>query len=88
MRVPSCRPASGRLALARLDRHHDPRWLDERLVGQANDIRPFSEEFDRHDRRVGRYPQPLAHVSLINTASHLTITQQRRHGAVDKRREE
>jgi hypothetical protein len=62
-------------------------WLADclALLGLANDVSLFSEEFDRYGRQDGNLPQAVTHVALINTARNLTETKNERHGIIDKR---
>jgi GH15 family glucan-1,4-alpha-glucosidase len=46
--------------------------LLERLLGLANDVGLFSEEYDPETgRQVGNFPQAFTHVGLVNAALHL-----------------
>jgi GH15 family glucan-1,4-alpha-glucosidase len=48
------------------------RDLFERLLGYANDVGLYAEEFDPHEKRhLGNFPQAFTHVALINAASAL-----------------
>ncbi|MDP9036240.1 MAG: glycoside hydrolase family 15 protein [Myxococcota bacterium] len=49
--------------------------LFERLVGLANDVGLLAEEYDgASGRLVGNFPQAFSHVSLVNTAHNLGVT--------------
>jgi GH15 family glucan-1,4-alpha-glucosidase len=49
------------------------RVLFERVVGVANDLGLFAEEFDSGlGRQTGNFPQALTHIALINTAHNLS----------------
>jgi GH15 family glucan-1,4-alpha-glucosidase len=51
----------------------DARALFERLLGLANDLGLLSEEYDpRAGRQLGNFPQAFSHISIINTAAHLS----------------
>jgi GH15 family glucan-1,4-alpha-glucosidase len=46
--------------------------LFDRVVGIANDLGLFAEEYDSDARRqTGNFPQALTHIALINTADNL-----------------
>lgn len=48
------------------------RALFERLLGYANDVGLYAEEFDPHEKRhLGNFPQAFTHVALINAAAAL-----------------
>ncbi|MGO3931166.1 glycoside hydrolase family 15 protein [Rhodopseudomonas pseudopalustris] len=50
--------------------------LFDRVVGVANDLGLFAEEYDPDARRqTGNFPQALTHIALINTAQNLTAVQ-------------
>lgn len=50
------------------------RKMFERLLGCANDLGLYSEEFDGKKRRMlGNFPQAFTHVALINSAVQLAI---------------
>jgi GH15 family glucan-1,4-alpha-glucosidase len=54
----------------------DATALFERLLGLANDVGLFSEEFDpTTGRMLGNFPQAFTHLSLINTARSLADEQ-------------
>ena len=58
---------------ALLGRAEEARQTFERVAALANDLGLFSEEYDPHQRRlVGNFPQAFTHVSLVNTARHLS----------------
>jgi GH15 family glucan-1,4-alpha-glucosidase len=47
--------------------------LFDRVVGIANDLGLFAEEFDSGaGRQTGNFPQALTHIALINTAHNLS----------------
>ena len=49
--------------------------LFNRVVGVANDLGLFAEEFDTAaGRQTGNFPQALTHIALINTAHNLSAT--------------
>ncbi len=59
--------------LAMIGRTDDARALFERLLGLRNDLGLLSEEYDSvAKRQVGNFPQAFSHVSLVNTACHLS----------------
>ena len=48
------------------------RQLFERLLGYANDVGLYAEEFDPFEKRhLGNFPQAFTHVALINAAASL-----------------
>jgi GH15 family glucan-1,4-alpha-glucosidase len=54
-------------------RHDEAKAIFERVASLANDVGLLSEEYDHERRRlVGNFPQAFTHVSLINTARHLS----------------
>jgi GH15 family glucan-1,4-alpha-glucosidase len=56
-------------AYAVAGRHEDARDLFERLIGLANDVGLYSEEYDPgQDRMVGNFPQAFSHLALIQAA--------------------
>jgi GH15 family glucan-1,4-alpha-glucosidase len=58
--------------LALMGRVDEARELMERVVGVANDLGLFAEEYDtRRGRLVGNFPQAFTHVAFINAARHL-----------------
>ena len=62
--------------LTLMGRVDDARRLFERLLGLANDVGLFSEEYDpRYERLVGNFPQAFTHVGVINTARNLARAQ-------------
>jgi GH15 family glucan-1,4-alpha-glucosidase len=57
-------------ALARIGRTAEARELYDRLVGLANDVGLFAEEYDpKLERLVGNFPQAFTHVALVNSAA-------------------
>jgi GH15 family glucan-1,4-alpha-glucosidase len=59
--------------LCMLGRRQEARALFERLVGLANDVGLFAEEYDPAARRfLGNFPQAFSHVALVSTAMNLT----------------
>lgn len=57
---------------AEMGRVDEARSLFERLLGYANDVGLYAEEFDPHDQRhLGNFPQAFTHVALINAAAAL-----------------
>jgi GH15 family glucan-1,4-alpha-glucosidase len=59
--------------LAIIGRVDDAVALFERLIGLANDVGLLSEEYDGGARRqLGNFPQAFTHVSMVNTADHLS----------------
>ena len=56
-----------------IGRHDDAVALFERLLGLANDVGLLAEEYGGAGRRqLGNFPQAFTHVSLVNTAAHLS----------------
>ncbi len=59
--------------LAMIGRVDDALALFERLMDLANDVGLLSEEYDGGaQRQLGNFPQAFTHVSLVNTAAHLS----------------
>jgi GH15 family glucan-1,4-alpha-glucosidase len=59
-------------AYARMGRTDAARRLFERLLGLANDLGLFAEEYDPVARRLcGNFPQGFTHVAVISAATHL-----------------
>ena len=59
--------------LAMIGRVDDAHALFERLLGLANDVGLFSEEYDGGaSRQLGNFPQAFTHVSMVNAAAHLS----------------
>jgi GH15 family glucan-1,4-alpha-glucosidase len=60
--------------LAFVGRQDDAVALFERLLGLANDVGLFAEEYDGSGggRQLGNFPQAFTHVCLVNTAAHLS----------------
>jgi GH15 family glucan-1,4-alpha-glucosidase len=55
--------------LARAGRREEARELFERLLGCANDVGIYSEEFDpENDASTGNTPQAFTHVSMVSAA--------------------
>ncbi|WP_454644067.1 glycoside hydrolase family 15 protein [Bradyrhizobium liaoningense] len=51
--------------------------LFDRVVGVANDVGLFAEEYDSvASRQSGNFPQALTHIALINTAHNLSAARQ------------
>jgi GH15 family glucan-1,4-alpha-glucosidase len=60
--------------LALIGRVDDAHALFERLLGLANDVGLFAEEYDGGaERQLGNFPQAFTHVSLVNAAAHLSF---------------
>jgi GH15 family glucan-1,4-alpha-glucosidase len=56
----------------RYDEAHD---LFERLLALRNDVGLLAEEYDPIDKRqLGNFPQAFSHLSLINSARNLMMT--------------
>ncbi len=69
-----------------LGRHDDAHELFRRLIGLANDVGLFSEEYDPKAKRLlGNFPQAFTHLAIVNTAfnvaPHLPSPMHRRHAA-------
>jgi GH15 family glucan-1,4-alpha-glucosidase len=64
--------------LALVGREDDAVALFERLIGLANDVGLLAEEYDGSGdgRQLGNFPQAFTHVSLVNTAAHLSHSTQ------------
>jgi GH15 family glucan-1,4-alpha-glucosidase len=59
--------------LALIGRVDDAHAFFERLLGLANDVGLFAEEYDGGAaRQLGNFPQAFTHVSLVNAAAHLS----------------
>lgn len=57
---------------AEMGRQDEARALFERLLGYANDVGLYAEEFDPYEQRhLGNFPQAFTHVALINAAAGL-----------------
>jgi GH15 family glucan-1,4-alpha-glucosidase len=71
--------------LALIGRHDDAVALFERLLGLANDVGLLAEEYDGAGagRQLGNFPQAFTHVSLVNTAAHLSQAMPPAPGASD-----
>lgn len=58
---------------ALMGRTKDAEALFEKLVGLANDVGLFAEEYDvKRKRQVGNFPQAFTHVALVNAALRLS----------------
>jgi GH15 family glucan-1,4-alpha-glucosidase len=63
-------------ALARNGRAAEARTLFERLLGLANDLGLFAEEYDVGRRRqVGNFPQAFSHLTLITAAREIAAAE-------------
>jgi GH15 family glucan-1,4-alpha-glucosidase len=59
-------------------RVREARELFRRLIGVANDVGLFSEEYDVSRRRlVGNFPQAFSHVAFVNSARNLSSSGKR-----------
>jgi GH15 family glucan-1,4-alpha-glucosidase len=59
--------------LALCGREQESRALFERLLGLANDLGLFAEEYDtKAGRQVGNFPQAFTHMSLVSAAQGLS----------------
>jgi GH15 family glucan-1,4-alpha-glucosidase len=57
---------------AELGRLEEARALFDRLIGYANDVGLYAEEYDlAGDHHLGNFPQAFTHVALINAAATL-----------------
>ena len=57
-------------------RHAEARELFEQLIALCNDVGLISEEYDPVSRRMlGNFPQAFTHVSLVNSAHNLALTE-------------
>jgi GH15 family glucan-1,4-alpha-glucosidase len=67
--------------LCMIGREEHGRKLFERLLGLANDVGLFAEEYDPATQRMlGNFPQAFTHVSLVNTACNVAqVTSPARH---------
>jgi GH15 family glucan-1,4-alpha-glucosidase len=55
-----------------LGRHEDAHALFARLVGLANDLGLYAEEYDPEAKRfLGNFPQAFTHLALVNSAFNL-----------------
>jgi GH15 family glucan-1,4-alpha-glucosidase len=62
--------------LCMLGRLDEARALFGRLLGLANDVGLLAEEYDPAAKRMlGNFPQAFTHVSLVNTACNLAMTE-------------
>jgi GH15 family glucan-1,4-alpha-glucosidase len=62
--------------LALMGRKDEAREVFERLLALRNDVGLLAEEYDTIGKRqVGNFPQAFSHVSLINTAHNLSLSQ-------------
>ena len=73
--------------LCMLGRVDEARALFGRLLGLANDVGLLAEEYDPTAKRMlGNFPQAFTHVSLVNTACNLAMTESpARHRGEDDR---
>ena len=73
--------------LCMLGRLDEARALFGRLLGLANDVGLLAEEYDPAAKRMlGNFPQAFTHVSLVNTACNLAMTESpARHRGEDDR---
>ena len=59
--------------LVLMGRRQEGREQFERLLGLRNDLGLLAEEYDPElGRQLGNFPQAFSHVSLVNTARHLS----------------
>jgi len=59
--------------LALMGKREEAHRLFERLLGLCNDVGLVSEEYDpQAGRLLGNFPQAFTHVSLVNSARHVT----------------
>ncbi|MGC2854492.1 glycoside hydrolase family 15 protein [Novispirillum sp. DQ9] len=66
-------------ALTMIGRHDDAEALFERLLGLANDVGLYGEQFDpRSGRHLGNFPQAFSHVGLISAANRLAARADRK----------
>jgi len=57
-------------------RRNEAQALFERLLALGNDVGLFAEEYDpRAKRMLGNFPQALTHMSLVNTARLLSMSE-------------
>jgi GH15 family glucan-1,4-alpha-glucosidase len=62
---------------AGMGRVEDARRLMDRLLGYANDVGLFSEEYDvEQSRQAGNVPQALTHLALVRAADAITQAEQ------------
>jgi GH15 family glucan-1,4-alpha-glucosidase len=62
--------------LALMGRIEEAREVFERLLSLRNDVGLLAEEYDTTNKRqVGNFPQAFSHVSLINTAHNLSLSE-------------
>jgi GH15 family glucan-1,4-alpha-glucosidase len=60
-------------SLALIGRRDDAIALFERLLALRNDLGLLAEEYDpAAKRQLGNFPQAFSHISIINTAAHLS----------------
>lgn len=66
-----------------LGRHAEAKELFERLLGLANDLGLYSEEFDpASGSLLGNFPQAYTHLALIASAAHLQLYQRQGRAAL------
>jgi GH15 family glucan-1,4-alpha-glucosidase len=59
-------------ALTAAGQNHEARELFERLLGLANDVGLYAEEYDPSARRLlGNFPQAFTHLALVDAATDL-----------------
>jgi len=54
-------------------RHDEALAFFEKLLGLANDVGLFSEQYDAESKRfLGNFPQAYSHVAIVNSARNLS----------------
>ena len=62
------------------ERYDEARELFERLLALRNDVGLLAEEYDPVDKRLlGNFPQAFSHLSLINSARNMMMTDGKMH---------